>query len=118
MRRWLSLLLLIMLPLQANWAALAAYCQHEQDRQTAHWGHHVHQHSEPTLSAASASAQSSGVHLDCDGCLATLLLPLLSEPALWTIWPASPRYQEIQTHPLFRPAAPPERPDRSIPASG
>jgi len=44
MRRWLSILLLFLLPLQSSWAMSAAYCQHEQERgtQSRHWGHHEH----------------------------------------------------------------------------
>jgi hypothetical protein len=44
MRRWLTLLLLVMLPLQFTWAAAAAYCQHEQAPAARHMGHHEHEH--------------------------------------------------------------------------
>ena len=44
MRRWLTLLLLVMLPLQFTWAAAAAYCQHEQVPSVRHLGHHEHEH--------------------------------------------------------------------------
>jgi hypothetical protein len=43
MRRWLTILLLFLLPFQLSWAASAAYCQHERDAQGGHWGHHEHQ---------------------------------------------------------------------------
>jgi hypothetical protein len=42
MRRWLTILLLFLMPLQLSWAASAAYCQHERDAQRGHWGHHEH----------------------------------------------------------------------------
>lgn len=44
MRRWLTLLLLVVLPLQLTWAAAAAYCQHEASDGIGHVGHHVHEH--------------------------------------------------------------------------
>jgi hypothetical protein len=43
MRRWLSIFLLIVLPLQISWAVAATYCQHETGS-TKHFGHHDHKH--------------------------------------------------------------------------
>lgn len=47
MRRALTVFLLLILPLQLSWAAVAVYCQHEQSTQqaTGHMGHHEHRHS-------------------------------------------------------------------------
>ena len=48
MRRWLTLLLLVLLPLQFTWTAAAVYCQHEGAREGSasigHFGHHEHEH--------------------------------------------------------------------------
>jgi hypothetical protein len=44
MRRWLTILLLVMLPFQFTWAAAAAYCQHETSPEVRHIGHHQHEH--------------------------------------------------------------------------
>ena len=44
MRRWLSIFLLLLLPLQFTWAAAATYCQHEREVDTQHFGHHQHEH--------------------------------------------------------------------------
>nr|ART41037.1 L611 [uncultured bacterium] len=44
MRRWLSILLLVFLPFQFSWAAVAGYCQHETGAAAQHFGHHDHQH--------------------------------------------------------------------------
>ena len=44
MRRWFSILLLTLLPLQFSWAAVASYCGHENEAQARHLGHHEHQH--------------------------------------------------------------------------
>ena len=42
MRRFLSVVLMLMLLLQASWSAAAAVCQHEPATAQAHFGHHVH----------------------------------------------------------------------------
>ncbi len=44
MRRWLTVFLLILLPLQLSWAVAATYCAHEADPAVNHIGHHQHQH--------------------------------------------------------------------------
>ncbi|MBO9687583.1 MAG: hypothetical protein J7598_13330 [Mitsuaria chitosanitabida] len=44
MRRWLTLFLLVLMPLQFTWGAAAVYCQHEPAPETRHFGHHTHQH--------------------------------------------------------------------------
>ena len=56
MRRFLTVLLLLVLPLQLSWAAAAGYCQHGGATEVAgHLGHHVHQHV-----AADDAAQDPG----------------------------------------------------------
>ena len=42
MRRWLAILLLVCLPLQFSWAAVADYCMHESGETADHVGHHDH----------------------------------------------------------------------------
>ncbi len=45
MRRWIALFLLVLLPLQAVWAAMEPYCLHESSQaDTRHVGHHEHEH--------------------------------------------------------------------------
>lgn len=47
MRRALTVLLLLILPLQLSWAVAAAYCQHEVSvPSTGHVGHHEHLHAQ------------------------------------------------------------------------
>ena len=55
MRRWLTLVLLVLLPIQFTWASAAPYCQHEVT-DSFHFGHHVHEH----LASPSADAQGDG----------------------------------------------------------
>ena len=44
MRRWLTVFLLILLPLQLSWAVAATYCAQEADPAVNHVGHHEHRH--------------------------------------------------------------------------
>lgn len=60
MRRWLTLLLLLILPIQFAWSAAAAYCQHEQVPAKSHIGHHAHEHE----AAGDAGSKVSGKHLE------------------------------------------------------
>ena len=43
MKRYLLILLLVLLPLQFSWAVAGAYCAHEEAA-APHFGHHVHKH--------------------------------------------------------------------------
>lgn len=70
MRRWLALMLLMLLPLQSIWAAAAPYCQHEDSVQSTHLGHHPHEHVESgdgDLSSTDGQA-SDADHADCHAC--------------------------------------------------
>lgn len=40
MNRYILIFLLMLLPFQFSWAAVASYCQHESERSTQHIGHH------------------------------------------------------------------------------
>jgi len=44
MHRLIAIFLLVLLPLQAIWAAAEPYCQHEQGQGVLHVGHHLHTH--------------------------------------------------------------------------
>jgi hypothetical protein len=45
MRRWLTILLLVFMPLQSSWAVAAGYCTHHEESQAAqHFGHHADEH--------------------------------------------------------------------------
>jgi hypothetical protein len=78
MRRLLSILLLVLLPLQFSWAAVAPYCGHEAAPEVQHVGHHAHEHhadvpAVPVAQAevgeqAAAEATPWMVDLDCAQC--------------------------------------------------
>ncbi len=57
MRRWLTILLLFILPVQFAWSAAAAYCQHEEVTGMTHIGHHAHEHKADGGSKSKASGQ-------------------------------------------------------------
>ncbi|SEL39110.1 hypothetical protein SAMN05216359_108144 [Roseateles sp. YR242] len=58
MRRWFSIVLLVLLPLQFTWAVAASYCQHEVATGEWHFGHHMHQHA--SLAQQDASKGQGG----------------------------------------------------------
>lgn len=68
MRRWLSILLLVFMPFQFSWAAVAAYCEHESDARVQHFGHHEHEHRQPAGEAAEASKGKLAGALDVADC--------------------------------------------------
>jgi hypothetical protein len=96
MRRWLTLILLFVLPVQFAWSAAAAHCQHEQAPATTHIGHHVHVHNADGDTASKLTAKklddsSSGKagklvgDNDCGYCqlsMAKSMIPVIKQPAL------------------------------------
>lgn len=86
MRRWLAVLLLVLLPLQFSWAAVADYCMHESSETADHVGHHDHESHSHGAAQADAEAKtktddgsSSTATVDCShchgSCAVTLDLP-------------------------------------------
>jgi len=65
--RVVFLLLALILPLQSVWSAAGAYCMHELETTSSHFGHHVHQH-KPPVKSVHASGSSSAFHSDCATC--------------------------------------------------
>jgi hypothetical protein len=67
MRCWLSVLLLVLLPLQFSWAAMASYCAHEVGSQPMHAAHHDHAHHADPHST-DAGAADNALDPDCGHC--------------------------------------------------
>lgn len=71
-KKLLLIFMLMMLPLQFSWAAVAAYCQHESEIAMPHIGHHTHGHQQLQVNAANDDAQDSndspGFDADCISC--------------------------------------------------
>lgn len=82
MRRWFAILLLVLLPLQALWAAAAPYCAHEENPTSMHVGHHTHEHQDAQGDSGSSEGLA-GNHADCQVCHggAGALPPALMAPA-------------------------------------
>ncbi|MFL9879536.1 hypothetical protein PQR63_14150 [Herbaspirillum rhizosphaerae] len=80
MRRYLIIFLLLLLPLQFSWAAVASYCQHETESSTQHIGHHA-------ADAGSKQDQTPGKKLsesddaDCGFCHFSCSKPMNSHAA-------------------------------------
>ena len=75
MRRWLAVLLLMLLPTQMTWAVVAGYCAHESGAAADHVGHHdhaAHSHGHLLPDAPdppdSGSDARAGVNHDCGHC--------------------------------------------------
>ena len=96
MRRWLALFLLILMPLQLSWGAVAPYCQHESSSAARHFGHHAHPHGDALkqlqgkkpAAAEKAKLGSLSPDPDCSYChlnvvkpVATFVLPPVAQGA-------------------------------------
>lgn len=68
MKRFLLILFVMMLPLQAAWSAVGAYCTHANDAATGHFGHHSHQHAELKVDGEPEPETASGSATDNDCC--------------------------------------------------
>ncbi|WP_420473660.1 cation efflux protein, CzcI family [Noviherbaspirillum sp. ST9] len=67
MKKLLLIFLLALLPLQFSWAAAAAYCQHEGEKSSQHFGHHSHQHDASADRPDDTDKVVKG-HADCGYC--------------------------------------------------
>lgn len=122
MRRFVALFLLVLLPLQAIWAAAAPYCQHEGEAASHHIGHHQPEHRHatgadaPDAHGAPVDAgdhgdhgdEASSTHSDCHVCHSGTVL--VHEVRLVQAMPASTPPAPTLTQGL--PAPPTERPER------
>ena len=69
MKKFLAIFLLVLLPLQYSWAAMASYCEHETSVTAKHPGHHTHDHASIDQQESSKNApQSAGMDHDCATC--------------------------------------------------
>jgi hypothetical protein len=75
MRRWLAVLLMVLLPLQLSWAVAASYCSHETGAAADHFGHHDHaghshvsQDADPDHPADADGTSSELSDIDCGHC--------------------------------------------------
>ena len=116
MRRWFLIFLLVLLPMQLSWAAVASYCQHESGGTTTqHLGHHAHEHEADAAPADSSSAKTNSapnaVDIDCGTCHAggCAVLPLPLSVLMANL--SSKAHSEPALHLRSQPASLPERPN-------
>ncbi|MBT9455345.1 MAG: hypothetical protein IV097_01860 [Burkholderiaceae bacterium] len=118
MRRYMLIVLLIVLPFQFCWAAAATYCSHESNASVSHFGHHGHQHRADghADTGKNVKAKIAPIVLDddcsvCHSCAAPSILPsvLAHVEPFHTVFTRS-------EYLLFDSCVPSglERPDRSI----
>ena len=112
MRRWFLIFLVVFLPMQLSWAAVASYCGHETEATAQHVGHHEHQHQADAQPTDSDSTKASGAFdTDCGACHAGCCTAILQSIPLLTICLSS----NAQGAPALRlssqPVSLPERPN-------
>lgn len=77
--------LLFVMPLQASWAVVAAYCQPETEVTAKHFGHHEHQHEHHHAQAGQDSDEDSQDFktsdcLDCHGLYSGMVVSNFDTP--------------------------------------
>jgi hypothetical protein len=117
MRRWLALLLLVLLPLQSSWAVVAGYCGHETGVAAKHVGHHdkaAHGHGDG-LADGSGESRNDGpstpsAGADCGHChgagVGMLDVPAALEPVAPCSAPPGAGHACRASHPPAQPERP------------
>ena len=88
MKRYVLIFLLMLLPFQFSWAAVASYCQHESNPAAQHVGHHASadskQEKQDQLADQSDDSKlNTGSDADCSFCHFSCSKPMNSHTA-WT----------------------------------
>lgn len=105
MRRWFAILLLVLLPLQAIWAAAAPYCELEQAQAASkHFGHHEHEHQDADVGQDESSGKDCHV---CHGSTTALVVgAAISAPRLGATHSSISEATALPAPPLTRPERP------------
>lgn len=112
MNRWLTILLLVLLPLQLSWAAGSVYCQHETGCTVQHFGHHEHQHQADAGDVNNSSPTANGaIDADCGTCHAGFATPIFESVSLSMVSLSSDRHNGHQFRLSSHPPSLPERPN-------
>ncbi|MES2952182.1 MAG: cation efflux protein, CzcI family [Pseudomonadota bacterium] len=116
MRRWLLIFLVVLLPMQLSWAAVASYCQHEIATTAQHVGHHEHQHEADAASANNSDTGTSptamgAVDVDCGTCHAGCCTVMLQSLNLVVAKLPSETHSASALRLTSQPASVPERPN-------
>lgn len=112
-KKLVLLFMLVLLPFQFSWAAVAVYCQHEQaPAAQEHFGHHKHEHQGQPDTPEPEPIKK--VDNDCSYCHLAAQAPLLIDaadviPSANSVYNASP----IESFSSHIPESP-RRPDRRL----
>jgi hypothetical protein len=111
MKRYLAIFLLVLLPLQFSWAAIASYCQHETVETVEHPGHHSHVNaSDDHQETHKNSSQSAGMDHDCATCHMGCTAALTSDMSPTTVATSNNHPLHLQAFPSTLSSERPERP--------
>lgn len=111
MKKALAVLLLLLLPVQFSWAAVAGYCQHEVNVSANHPGHHDHDHqTEAPHKSDKEGAASTGVHHDCATCHLGCAAALTSDLKTTRAATAQHHQHDYHVNPTRAHSERPERP--------
>ena len=105
MKRLLLVFVLLVIPLQASWAAVAAYCKHENGVAAMLVGHHFHKHQGTAGDAGGDPTRGvDGIDGDCGFCFLGTLNFVQSAFSLPQIDLASNLHETpLRFHPSFIP---------------
>lgn len=116
-RRYLAILLLVVLPVQFSWAMVGQYCAHETGAQSQHLGHHSHEHEQNVATAQpnafnadeASGGALGGVHADCYSCHVSCGFAILT-PLVYPEFPSASVRPNGPSHAIGMHLA--EQPDR------
>lgn len=111
MRRFVAILMLVLLPLQVSWAAAAVYCQHETAAEAAHFGHHEHRHDGHAADGAADAKLPGAVDGDCSVCHAICAVAVFAASAPAVVAADTAVAVPFPDPPASAPTARPERPN-------
>jgi hypothetical protein len=107
------ILMLALLPLQFSWAAVAVYCQHEQEAST-HFGHHSHEHEADATAQIDDSSDEGAlakVDADCAVCHISAQPSFLNSPPIVTPPQVATHATQLQTDYSSHIPEGPQKPD-------
>lgn len=109
MRRFLIIFLLLALPLQMSWAAVATYCKHESGVAAQHFGHHEHEHQ---AKPAEPAKDPSTLTVDNDCVTCQLVSAGILQAAISSVPSESLQAERLGRHIALLPCLLPDRPER------
>jgi hypothetical protein len=107
MRRFLLLVIAVLLPLQLAWGAVSGYCQHESGTASKHFAHHEHVHKAEAKKAVDLKVAPDN---DCSTCHGIGVTALVGPQAALPVLGLGTQSRAATTR--APPSLPPEFPER------